>query len=212
MKKILMALVVAFTTVVCNAASYDEEQLLGYWEVTSMEGYPSPGIQSFSGIYFGPVYELSSVYQENEYYSAENFIFWDGGKVNIPEDDEFEIAGNGFIENCNGPYLEEMEDAIFPGFSITNENKLHIETWGMQFKIEELTANSMKLVTYIQKIPCRITFKKTDKYSAAVKSVAVDAENETGTSFDIEGRAAKADQKGLVITSSKGKFRKLIRR
>ena len=89
---------------------------------------------------------------------------------------------------------------------------MYLNPWPLQFKIEELTANSMKLVTYIQKIPCRITLKKTDKYSTAVKSVAVDAENETGTSFDIEGRAAKADQKGLVITSSKGKFRKLIRR
>ena len=97
-------------------------------------------------------------------------------------------------------------------FSITNENKLHIESWGMQFKIEELTANSMKLVTYTQKIPCRITFKKTDKYSAAVKSVAADVENENRASYDVEGRRVSSNHKGLVISGSKGKYRKTIRK
>ncbi len=211
MKKILMALVVAFTTVVCNAASYDEEQLLGYWEVTSMEGYPSPEIQSFTGLYFGSVYILGSSLDQSEYESADDYIFWEGGKVSI-SNDEIEVSGTGFIENGYFADYDETEDAILLSFSITNENKLHIESWGMQFKIEELTANSMKLVTYTQKIPCRITFKKTDKYSAAVKSVAADVENENRASYDVEGRRVSSNHKGLVISGSKGKYRKTIRK
>lgn len=207
-----MALVVAFTTVVCNAASYDEEQLLGYWEVTSMEGYPSPGLESFTGLYFGPVYELYSDSESSDHDSAENFIFWDGGKITIPAGDEIEIVGNGFLENCHGSYFDLNEDAMFQSYLVANGNKLYLNPWPLQFKIEELTANSMKLVTYTQKIPCRITFKKTDKYSAAVKSVADDVENENGASYDVEGRRVSSNHKGLVISGSKGKYRKTIRK
>lgn len=123
MRKILLALVVAFTTAVCSAASYDEEQLLGYWEVTQQDGQVSPGIKAFSGVYFGPYYKVES--------RSGEMILWDGSELILEEGDYIYNSGLGFFENTilsdeGGSNNDEPDYDPIEGFSITNGDKLHI--------------------------------------------------------------------------------------
>lgn len=205
MKKFILTLAAFLSAAVCNAVSYDETQLLGYWEVTDLEGAICPEFTSFTGVYFGNVYTYNSDSEDKA-----DFRIWNGEEIeNVKNNDNF-VAGTGFFENLNDVRYGAM-DFIFINYSITNNDKLHFDGCGMQFKIEELTQTSLKLVTYTSPKPCHITLKKSDKYSS-VKTVEANLPNTEGATYDLSGRVVSKNNKGILITPINGSYKKVIRK
>ena len=205
MKKIILTLAAVLSAAVCNAVSYDETQLLGYWEVMESEGAICPDFTSFTGVYFGDVYSYDSDSEDKATYHI-----WNGVEIeNVKDNDNFG-GGVGFFENLYDVRYG-AGDFIFPSFSITNNDKLHFDALGMQFKIEELTATSMKLVTYTSPKPCHITLKKSDKYSS-VKTVEANLPNTGDAMYDLSGKTVSKNHKGIVLTPIHGSYKKVMRR
>lgn len=205
-----------------HAADYSENQLLGYWEVVSTSGCVSPGIRSFDGIYFGEVYwdydYDADDTGDDDFFKLSETNFWNGDPVNQDTSGYFASAP-GFIENADGPDVTSVSDGYsgdraFPmvDFSITGGNRLHIISFhSIRFEIEELTASTLKLKTYMSPKPCSITLKKSNKF-AGVTKVEADQTDAAVSSYDIEGRRVSDSQKGLVIERKGAKAMKLLRR
>lgn len=179
MKRILMLLFASVCTLCALAQTYDETDLVGKWNVTSMTGNVNNCIISFESIYFG-----------------DTRVVEDG--------DEWLCAG--CLGECktndeDGAIWTWTKMPIFD-FFVSNNNKLHINAFdgNIRLVIKEWKDGVMKLETYDGKT--KIELKKD---TSAVNSVVTETPDNRSI-YDINGRKVRTTEKGNVYIKGRNKF------
>lgn len=188
MKKILLMIFASICAVCSFAQTYDETDLLGKWNVTSITGPVNNEIISFESLYLGD--SLVTGEGDNWWFAAGYFT-----KLKYYYGD--------------GDYYDPQEiitDAIVPvwDFHISNNNKLHIQCqWCMnaiRLVIKEWTNGVMKLESYDGKT--KIELKKDQ---SAVQAVMAEIPCD-GELYDIQGHKATRTEKGSIYIRNNRKF------
>ena len=169
-----------------QAQTYDETDLLGKWNVTSMTGPVNNCIISFESLYFGDT---------------------------LVTDDEGEMSLNaGYLDNLkfvpvdytyNPQHTETLNKCGVVDFFISNNNKLHIQMVSsneIRMIIKEWTNDVMKLESYDGKT--KIELKKDP---SAVNSVIAETTGEDGV-YTIQGHKVTQMEKGNIYIHNNRKF------
>lgn len=174
-----MLLFASVCTLCALAQTYDETDLVGKWNVTSMTGNVNNCINSFESLYFG-----------------DTRVVEDG--------DEWLCAG--YLGECktndeDGAIQTWIKMPIFD-FFVSNNNKLHINTFdgNIRLVIKEWKDGVMNLETYDGKT--KIELKKD---TSAVNSVVTETPDNTSI-FDIKGSKVRTTEKGNVYIKGRNKF------
>lgn len=181
MKRILLLLFASVCTLCALAQTYDETDLVGKWNVTSMTGNVNNCIISFESIYFGD----TRVVEDGDEWLCAGCL----GECKTNDED-------GAIETWS-------RMPIFD-FFISNNNKLHLNTFvgsnEIRLVIKEWKDGVMKLETYDGKT--KIELKKD---TSAVNSVVTETPDNTSI-FDIKGSKVRTTEKGNVYIKGRNKF------
>ena len=203
MKKLflLFALVAVFVGQ-AQAQEFDEVDLQGVWDVSSMEGPLNNCIVSIKTL----VLMDTSIVDD-----------WDG-RI---------IPRAGFVEgmvyhectNSNGEWEDYTEDEKIYDFFISNGNKLHIilddgiPNMSLKFIITELTESSMSLKTFRSANAEGGTINLTKRASSGVNEVKASDTNKTENAyFDINGRQHSRPTQGInIVRYSDGSADKVLK-
>lgn len=191
MRKILLFVFVLVGIVPIQAQTYDETDLLGKWNVTSITGQVNNSIISFESLYLGD----TLVTQVGE---GEVDDWW----LNAG------YLGNAIIysldqDTYNPQYTETIEQFGVVDFFISNNNKLHIQmvsTNEIRMVIKEWTNNVMKLESYDGKT--KIELKKD---SSAVDSVTAEITGEDNI-YNVQGLKVTRPKKGNIYIHNNRKY------
>lgn len=191
MRKILLFVFVLVGIVPIQAQTYDETDLLGKWNVTSITGQVNNSIISFESLYLGD----TLVTQVGE---GEVDDWW----LNAG------YLGNAIIysldqDTYNPQYTETIEQFGVVDFFISNNNKLHIQmvsTNEIRMVIKEWTNNVMKLESYDGKT--KIELKKD---SSAVDSVTAEITGEDNI-YNVQGLKVTRPEKGNIYIHNNRKY------
>lgn len=180
-----MLLFASVCTLCALAQTYDETDLVGKWNVTSMTGNVNIRIISFESIYFG---DTRVVEDGDEWLCA--------GYIGECKSNDLDLEEPGAIETWS-------RMPIFD-FFISNNNKLHLNTFvgsnEIRLVIKEWKDGVMKLETYDGKT--KIELKKD---TSAVNSVVTETPHNTSI-YDINGRKVRTTEKGNVYIKGRNKF------
>lgn len=202
MKKLflLFALVAMFVGQ-AQAQEFDEVDLQGVWDVSSMEGQINNSVVSIKTLV------LMDTLVEGKY----------------------EIPRGGFVEDityheCYNSDANEWEDYTagvveIYDFFISNGNKLHIilddgmPNMSLKFIITELTENSMSLKTFRPHNGESCTINLTKRASSDVSELkATDKDKTEKAYYDINGRQHSKPTQGInIIQYSDGSAEKVLR-
>lgn len=172
---------------VCTfAQTYDETDLLGKWNVTSITGPVNNAIISFESLYLGD----SLVTEE--------------------DDGKWLVAGyitkfKCYDTDCDGqPEAITYAKAPVWDFHISNNNKLHIQCqWCMnaiRLVIKEWANDVMKLESYDGKTKIELV-----KDQSSVQSVMAEIPCD-GELYDVQGHKATKTEKGTIYIQNNRKF------
>lgn len=171
-------------TLCALAQTYDETDLVGKWNVTSMTGNVNNRIISFESIYFGDTHVVDDADEEEQWLCA------------------------GYLGECktndeDGAIWTWTKMPIFD-FFISNNNKLHLNTFvgsnEIRLVIKEWKDGVMKLETYDGKT--KIELKKD---TSALNSVVSETPKNTSV-YDINGRKVRTTEKGNIYIKSRNNF------
>ena len=181
MKKIVVSLIMLMSILSVKAQSFNEIDLIGKWNVSSVTGNHPLGIKSFTGIYFG--YATVSD-DENETHCSSGFIT--------------DFISYDYYRNCD--YSRSY--VFILDFFISNNNKLHIiigDDYGLRFIIESLSDTSMKLKSY----DGATTIELTKESSTGIKEFHNSPNAESGI-YNIEGKSVgTTTSDGIYIINGK---------
>lgn len=193
MKKIILLLVgLVATFCVASAQNYDEVQLLGKWNVVSLDGSPNDLVVKFSSISFG------------------DCIMHD-------EDNYGDLVASGIMYGvfCTDPYFEDDSMQPIWDFWISNGNKLHImfkdsfDSPSFRFVIDELNDDKMVLHTFDNK--CQLMLSRVkDGDLTSVSSVVNDNMDQMDAIYTIGGVKVETPKSGINIVRKNGVTTKLI--
>lgn len=188
MKKLLLLLFALVSVVCTQAQTYDETELLGKWDVTSITGQVNNTVISFESLYLGDT--LVTQGEDDRWLAAGYFT-------------KFKcIDGDSEVYNPQESYTINMEPVY--DFFISNNNKLHFVTLDnanqIRLVIKEWANDVMKLESYDGKT--KIELKK-DKSS--VKSVMADT-SEKNAVYNIRGLKVTQPEKGNIYIQNNHKF------
>lgn len=188
MKKLLILLFVSVCAVYTYAQNYDETELLGKWDVTSMTGQVNNSVISFESLYLGDT--LVTLGVDDWWLSAGYFT-----NLKVYDDES---------EAYNPQNTYTYDKAPVADFFISNNNKLHLfASWSsnlIRLIIKEWSNDVMKLESYDGKT--KIELKK-DK--SAVRSVMSDTP-EDGKMYDVKGHNVTKTEKGNIYIQNNHKF------
>ena len=186
MKRILMLLFASVCTLCALAQTYDETDLVGKWNVTSMTGHVNNCIISFESLYFGDTQVGDDTVEDDCWLCA--------GYLGECKSNDLDLEEPGAIETWS-------RMPIFD-FFVSNNNKLHINTFdgNIRLVIKEWKDGVMKLETYDGKT--KIELKKD---TSAVNSVVTETPDNTSI-FDIKGSKVRTTEKGNVYIKGRNKF------
>lgn len=188
MKRILMLLFASVCTLCALAQTYDETDLVGKWNVTSMTGNVNNCIISFESLYFGDTQVGDDTVEDDCWLCA--------GYLGECKSNDLDLEEPGAIETWS-------RMPIFD-FFISNNNKLHLNTFvgsnEIRLVIKEWKDGVMKLETYDGKT--KIELKKD---TSAVNSVVTETPDNTSI-FDIKGSKVRTTEKGNVYIKGRNKF------
>lgn len=188
MKRILLLLFASVCALCALAQTYDETDLVGKWNVTSMTGHVNNCIISFESLYFGDTQVGDDTVEDDCWLCA------------------------GYLEECKSNDLDLEEPGAIETWSrmpifdffISNNNKLHLNTFvgsnEIRLVIKEWKDGVMKLETYDGKT--KIELKKD---TSAVNSVVTETPDNTSI-FDIKGSKVRTTEKGNVYIKGRNKF------
>lgn len=202
MKKLflLFALVAMFVGQ-AQAQEFDEEDLQGVWDVSSMEGPINNCIISIKTLVLMDTicdygYEISPR----------------GGFAE-------EVVYHEYYDNNANEWKDYTEDIEIYDFFISNGNKLHIilddgmPNMSLKFIITELTENSMSLRSFRTPNGEGSTINLTKRASSGVNEVKASDRNKTENAYyDINGRQHSKPIKGInIVKYSDGSADKVLR-
>lgn len=202
MKKLflLFALVAMFVGQ-AQAQEFDEEDLQGVWDVSSMEGQINNSVVSIKTL----------VLMDTLVDYGEDGLIPRGGFAE-------EVVYHNY-KNSNGEWGDYTEDVNLYDFFISNGNKLHIilddgmPNLSLKFIITELTENSMSLRSFRTPNGEGGTINLTKRASSGVNEVKASDSNKTENAYyDINGRQHSKPIKGInIVKYSDGSADKVLR-
>ena len=186
MKKILMLFFVSVCAISSYAQTYDENDLLGKWDVTSVTGQVNNCVISFESLYLGDTLVTQG---EDDWWLAAGYFT------------KFKVYEDGEAYNPQNTYTCEKVPVF--DFLISNNNKLHIYTDDsnkIRLVIREWKDNVMKLESYDGTTKIELT-----KDMSAVKSVISEPSRDSEL-YDIQGHKVTQTEKGNIYIRSNRKF------
>lgn len=187
MKKLVLLLFAMVCAINVNAQTYDETELLGKWDVTSMTGQVNNFVISFESLYLG-----DTLLTGDEF----GWALVPGYLTNV------KIYEDGESYNPQNTFTYEVYP--FDDFFISNNNKLHIcnpeSSNQIRLVIKEWANDVMKLESYDGKT--KIELRK-DK--SAVKSVNAETPRDEAI-YNIQGHKVKHIEKGNIYINNNRKF------
>lgn len=184
MKRILMLLFASVCALCTLAQTYDEADLVGKWNVTSLTGEINNTIISFE-----------SLYLEDTVVGIEDGLVWLSAGY---------LSGVQYYDPYNPGIVDTLEKEAIDDFFISNNNKLHIQrtnnTNEIRLVIKEWKDGVMKLETYDGKTKIELR-----KDASAVNSVVLETPENTSI-YDIKGHKVRTTEKGNVYIKGRNKF------
>ena len=202
---LLFALVAMFVGQ-AQAQEFDEVDLQGVWDVSSMEGPINNSIMSIKTLV------LMDTLVEYDY-GYEYEISPRGGFVE-------DIAYHSRYDSNTNEWEDYTEDVVeIYDFFISNGNKLHIilddgmPNMSLKFIITELTENSMSLKTFRSRAGESGTINLTKRVSSGVSEVKASDKDKTEKAYyDINGRQHLKPTQGInIVQYSDGSAEKVLR-
>ena len=202
MKKLflLFALVAMFVGQ-AQAQEFDEEDLQGVWDVSSMEGQINNSVVSIKTLV------LMDTLVEGKYDIRPRCGFVE------------DITYHDCYNSDANEWEDYTEDVEIYDFFISNGNKLHIilddgmPNMSLKFIITELTENSMSLRAFRSPHGEGSTINLTKRASSGVNEVKASDSNKTENAYyDINGRQHSKPIKGInIVKYSDGSADKVLR-
>jgi len=175
-------------SVCAYAQNYDETELIGKWDVTSITGQVNNDVISFESLYLGDTLVTQGV---DDCWLSAGYLT------------KFKVYdGDSEAYNPQDTYTYDKEP--ISDFFISNNNKLHFVTLDnsnqIRLVIKGWANDVMKLESYDGKT--KIELKK-DK--SAVKSVMAEIQSD-GVLYDVQGHRVKQTEKGNIYIQDNRKF------
>lgn len=188
MKKILLMFFASICAVCTFAQTYDETDLLGKWNVSSITGPVNNAIISFESLYLGDTLVTEG---KDDWWLAAGYIT----KLKCYDIDAY----------CYDPQEIVMYDNMpISDFYISNNNKLHIQSAlymnTIRLVIKEWTNGVMKLESYDGKTKIELV-----KDQSSVQSVMAEIPCD-GELYDVQGHKATKTEKGSIYIQNNRKF------